>query len=189
VGNFPESGCKRSLAPLGRGPGRGGPIDATQYRAFLSYSHKDTALAEKWHTRLESLPIAANSIGQPGRYGPVPATLQPIFRGRLDYPASGALSALTLEALKNSAAPPDGVRHRRRNRASRSFAACSYFTPFVRKPAMPRPTTPPPIALHCAGTPPTLFSLTRNIDPSKEQIMNVTRTAPPNNTQPAARAR
>ena len=76
----------------------------TEYRAFLSYSHKDTALAEEWHARLEALPIDLKLVGQPAKYGPVPGTLQPIFRDRLDYPASGSLSALTLQALEQSGA-------------------------------------------------------------------------------------
>ena len=74
-----------------------------KYRAFLSYSHADTATAEWLHKRLESFPLrglAAHEVA----LGPVPKQLRPIFRDREDFSAGHGLTAQTLAALDASTA-------------------------------------------------------------------------------------
>ena len=63
------------------------------YRAFLSYSHGDKALAKRLHREVESYRIPANLVGKSTLVGKVPRRLRPIFRDREELPASGDLSA------------------------------------------------------------------------------------------------
>ncbi len=53
-----------------------------KYRAFLSYSHKDTAVAKRLHNALETLRLDKDLVGGETAVGPVPKTLRPIFHGR-----------------------------------------------------------------------------------------------------------
>lgn len=83
------------------GPG-GQTEEAYAYRAFISYSHRDQALAQKLHRALESYRIPAKLIGRTTGLGPVPRRLRPIFRDREELPASGDLSAELSAALRQS---------------------------------------------------------------------------------------
>ncbi len=74
------------------------------YRAFLSYSHRDKRKAQRWHTRLESFRIDPGLINRDTPLGPVPPSLSPIFRDRLDFPVGVELTKATLDALEQSAA-------------------------------------------------------------------------------------
>jgi tetratricopeptide (TPR) repeat protein len=74
----------------------------TQYRAFLSYSHKDEALAGKIHRRLESYRLPKNLVGTETAHGPVPARLTPIFRDREELSAGESLSERIRAALEVS---------------------------------------------------------------------------------------
>ena len=76
--------------------------EAYAYRAFISYSHRDQALALKIHRALESYRIPAKLIGRVTGLGPVPRRLRPIFRDREELPASGDLSAELSAALQQS---------------------------------------------------------------------------------------
>jgi tetratricopeptide (TPR) repeat protein len=73
------------------------------FRAFVSYSHADAAIAQKLHRKLEGyrlpkkLRSAQDDIGKDGRLGP-------LFRDREDLPAASDLSASVKAALANSAA-------------------------------------------------------------------------------------
>jgi hypothetical protein len=59
-----------------------------KYRAFLSYSHADAAVAKRVHARLEGFRINKNDFaGRSGLAAPTPATLRPIFRDRSDWQA------------------------------------------------------------------------------------------------------
>jgi tetratricopeptide (TPR) repeat protein len=78
------------------------PIDF-KYRAFLSYSHADTPLAQWLHPRLERFPLR-DLAGRATPLGPVPRALRPIFRDRDDFSAGRSLNAQTLAALDASAA-------------------------------------------------------------------------------------
>lgn len=76
---------------MGEGNGR--------YAAFLSYSHKDAAVARWLHRRLETYRIPSRLAGGEGEHGPVPARLTPIFRDREELPAAGDLSERVRSAL------------------------------------------------------------------------------------------
>jgi hypothetical protein len=73
-----------------------------KYRAFLSYSHRDTAWAKWLHRRLEAYRIDKDLVGRPTAHGPVPRTLRPIFRDREDFSAGNSLTAHMLAALEAS---------------------------------------------------------------------------------------
>lgn len=79
-------------------------VDAFKYRAFLSYSHVDTAMAKRVHGRLEGFHIDKELVGRATPTGPIPETLRPIFRDRYEFDAGGSLSELTVAALDGSAA-------------------------------------------------------------------------------------
>jgi tetratricopeptide (TPR) repeat protein len=76
------------------------PDQVLRYRAFLSYSHHDWPVARRWHRRLEAFQIAPDLVGRPSRFGAVPASLNPIFRDRQDFPAGVELGARTLDVLQ-----------------------------------------------------------------------------------------
>jgi len=73
-----------------------------KYRAFLSYSHRDTAWGKWLHSALEGFRIDRDLVGRTTPAGPVPKTLRPIFRDREDFSAGHSLTAQTLAALEAS---------------------------------------------------------------------------------------
>jgi tetratricopeptide (TPR) repeat protein len=75
-----------------------------KYRAFLSYSHRDTGWAKWLHARLEGFGIDKDLIGRETPVGPVPKTLRPIFRDREDFSGGHTLADATVTALDASAA-------------------------------------------------------------------------------------
>ena len=75
-----------------------------KYRAFLSYSHRDTATAKRLHGRLEGFRIDKDLVGRETPMGPIPKHLRPIFRDRHDFDVGGTLGAQTVAALDSSAA-------------------------------------------------------------------------------------
>jgi TIR domain len=77
---------------------------AIRYRAFLSYSHHDTAWAKWLHKALESYRVDKDLIGRETPVGPVPRTLRPIFRDREDFSGGHTLTDATVAALDASAA-------------------------------------------------------------------------------------
>ena len=80
-------------------------MPAPRYRAFLSYSHRDTRLAWLIHWRLERFRIPQALRGRPSPIGPIPDRLHPIFLDRFHFSAGRSLTDQTIEALKDSAAP------------------------------------------------------------------------------------
>lgn len=74
-----------------------------RYRAFISYSHRDAAFGRRLHGRLESYALPRRLVGRPGRQGPVPGRLSPIFRDREELSAADDLSAEVRAALAQSA--------------------------------------------------------------------------------------
>ncbi|HEX8366336.1 MAG TPA: toll/interleukin-1 receptor domain-containing protein [Allosphingosinicella sp.] len=75
-----------------------------RYKAFLSYSHKDSAAAARIHRRLENYRLPRRLVGQDDGFGPVPQRLSPIFRDRDEMAASADLSETVRAALGESAA-------------------------------------------------------------------------------------
>jgi formylglycine-generating enzyme required for sulfatase activity len=75
-----------------------------RYRAFLSYSHADTAIATRVHGRLEGFRIDQELVGRTTSTGPIPETLRPIFRDRHDFDAGSPLGVQTSAALDDSTA-------------------------------------------------------------------------------------
>ncbi len=73
-----------------------------KYRAFLSYSHRDTAWGRWLHRALEAYRIEKDLVGRTTPAGPVPAALRPIFRDREDFAAGHSLTEQTLAALAGS---------------------------------------------------------------------------------------
>ncbi len=78
--------------------------EPTTYRAFLSYSHADSAVAARVHHRLETFHIDKDLAGRPTPRGPVPDTLRPIFRDRAEFEPGKSLPHQTREALDRSEA-------------------------------------------------------------------------------------
>ncbi len=77
---------------------------AYAYRAFISYSHADTASAKWLHRGLEGFRIDKDLAGRETPLGAVPKTLRPVFRDREDFTAGHSLTEQTLAALDASAA-------------------------------------------------------------------------------------
>jgi hypothetical protein len=77
-------------------------MTTVKYRAFLSYSHSDTAWAKWLHKALESYRIDKDLIGRETPSGPIPKTLRPIFRDREDFSAGHSLTDQTIAALEAS---------------------------------------------------------------------------------------
>jgi tetratricopeptide (TPR) repeat protein len=75
---------------------------AIKYRAFLSYSHRDTAWGKWLHAALEGYRVDKDLVGRATPAGPVPKSLRPIFRDREDFSAGHSLTEQTLAALEAS---------------------------------------------------------------------------------------
>ena len=73
-----------------------------QYRAFLSYSHRDTAWGKWLHGALEGHRIDKDLVGRATSAGVVPKALRPIFRDREDFSAGHSLTEQTRSALETS---------------------------------------------------------------------------------------
>jgi len=79
-------------------------VDAPQYRAFISYSHRDSAWAAWLHSSLEKYRPPKTLIGKSTDRGEVPKRLSPIFKDRDELPSATDLGALINAALTGSAA-------------------------------------------------------------------------------------
>jgi len=78
-------------------------LDSPKYRAFLSYSHRDSQWGTWLHKSLESYRPPKQIIGTVTPRGPVPKRLVPIFRDREELASATDLGALLNEALRASA--------------------------------------------------------------------------------------
>lgn len=102
--------------------------DDTGYRAFISYSHADSALAKWLHRALESYRIPAKLVGRETPVGIVPRRLIPIFKDRDELAASGDLgdglkAALAASQFLIIIASPAAARSIWVNEEVRSFKA------------------------------------------------------------------
>ena len=75
-------------------------VSPFRYRAFLSYSHRDTAWGKWLHGALEGYRVDKDLIGRETAAGPVPKALRPIFRDREDFSAGHSLTDQTRPRLK-----------------------------------------------------------------------------------------
>src|ERR1700722_19401500 len=75
-----------------------------RYRAFLSYSHRDGAVAKRLHGHLEGFRVDKDLVGRETTMGAVPEQLRPIFRDRHDFAAGGELGEQTIAALDDAGA-------------------------------------------------------------------------------------
>ncbi|HYC95632.1 MAG TPA: TIR domain-containing protein, partial [Sphingomicrobium sp.] len=73
-----------------------------RYMAFLSYSHRDAAVAEWLHEKLEEFHVPSRLVGKLTEHGPVPKQLAPIFRDRQELAASPDLNEEIEEAIAGS---------------------------------------------------------------------------------------
>jgi len=72
------------------------------YWAFISYSRKDERIAIRLHRKIESYSIPRDLRGKPGRDGPVPARIRPVFRDKDELPLSSDLGHSIEDALRAS---------------------------------------------------------------------------------------
>ncbi len=79
--------------------GNADPLASLRYAAFISYSHKDAAVARWLHVSLEQFRVP-NEM----RTGPAKKRLSPIFRDEADLAGSASLSHAITEALTESSA-------------------------------------------------------------------------------------
>ena len=82
--------------------GRIGLLGSVKYWAFISYSHKDSAIADWLHKKLETYRVPRSLVGTPTRDGTAPERLIPIFRDREELPTSSALGDNLQRALEQS---------------------------------------------------------------------------------------
>jgi hypothetical protein len=92
---------RNPINTLNRLPAMAEPA-AFKYRAFISYSHADTAWAKWLHRALETFAIDKDLAGRETATGTVPKALRPIFRDRDDFTAGHTLSDQTLAGLDAS---------------------------------------------------------------------------------------
>lgn len=93
------------------------PAPDFRYRAFISYSHRDRALATWLHRALETYRVPRRLVGQATHMGRVPARIAPVFRDREELPTATSLGAVINQALEDSATlivicSPDAARSR-----------------------------------------------------------------------------
>ena len=79
-------------------------MDAPQYRAFISYSHRDSKWASWLHSSLEKYRPPKGLVGEVTDRGVVPKRLTPIFKDRDELPSATDLGGLINAALAGSAA-------------------------------------------------------------------------------------
>ncbi|MFK7914723.1 MAG: tetratricopeptide repeat protein, partial [Pseudomonadales bacterium] len=73
-----------------------------KYRAFLSYSHRDSRWATWLHRKLEGYTVPKGLLGQPTEFGPVPERIAPIFRDREEFASKADLGAAVEHALSQA---------------------------------------------------------------------------------------
>lgn len=69
------------------------------YHVFISYSHRDEAIAKWLHRRLETYRFPSRLVGRAVSFGPLPRTLTPIFRDREELAAASSLPEKVQQAL------------------------------------------------------------------------------------------
>ena len=75
-----------------------------RYPAFLSYSHRDQAVADWLHHELETYRVPSHMVGRDTSLGPIPSRLTPIFKDREELSAAGSLGEAITAALSRASA-------------------------------------------------------------------------------------
>src|SRR5918993_275024 len=88
------SNATASSAPIASG--------APHYFAFLSYSHRNQAIADWLHQALERFVVPSHLVGRITDHGAVPKRLTPIFRDLNELPASDDLGGEIRAAIAGS---------------------------------------------------------------------------------------
>jgi hypothetical protein len=78
------------------------PVSRFIYRAFISYSHRDKALADWLHGELETWRVPSRLIGTQAAHGVIPRSLRPIFRDREELASATDLGEEITDALDRS---------------------------------------------------------------------------------------
>ena len=76
--------------------------DSPRYWAFLSYSHKDSKIADWLHDALEKYRVPRTLVGRETERGIIPPGFSPIFRDRHELAAAGDLGHTIKQALAGS---------------------------------------------------------------------------------------
>lgn len=92
-------GGTEAAAPLDAGDDTAAP---PKYWAFVSYSHRDEAVARALQKRLETYRLPRTLVGRVTSQGPVPRQARPVFRDRDDLHAGADLGAEVRSALATS---------------------------------------------------------------------------------------
>jgi tetratricopeptide (TPR) repeat protein len=77
-------------------------VSDKQYKAFISYSHRDERWARWLQRSLERYRVPGRLAGKEGAHGTVPARLRPVFRDREDLSSAADLTARIKEEIVNS---------------------------------------------------------------------------------------
>ncbi|WP_353230193.1 TIR domain-containing protein [Novosphingobium sp.] len=81
-----------------------GTLGQRDFAAFISYSHRDIAIARWLHAAIENYRVPRALVGLDGEYGPVPARLRPVFRDEDELAGASALGPRLEGALARSRA-------------------------------------------------------------------------------------
>ena len=73
-----------------------------RYKAFLSYSHRDSEFAGWLHKTLEAWRVPRDLVGRATPRGSIPRNLRPVFRDRDDFAGGASLKSATMDALEES---------------------------------------------------------------------------------------
>jgi len=124
-------------------------VGVNQYKAFISYSHKDRAWAKWLHRKLESYAFPKHLIESQTDIVPIPRNLKPIFRDREELAAGHNLGEKIEAALKASenliviCSPNAAQSHwvnqeilyfKRNNRGAKIFSVIIGGEPFASTP-------------------------------------------------------
>ena len=77
-------------------------MEKFKYKAFISYSHRDSAWAEWLMKALETYRVPRSLIGRVTTKGPIPKKLYPLFRDRDELPADERMTDRLFEAIRSS---------------------------------------------------------------------------------------
>ena len=75
-----------------------------RYRAFISYSHRDSQVARWLHRAIETHAVPAALVGRMTDHGPIPKWIRPVFRDEDELAGAAELGPELQSALSGSAA-------------------------------------------------------------------------------------